>query len=179
MLSRGVGLVGAGGGGKRRVAPGFAKCLDRGPNLFLGAGRREGIMPDYRDDEDYGRRDRPASGDTGTRDMLDLVGRRLSGAVMVAGALIGAGIYMGGDRVEAPDYQIYAQDGEVFRLNTDSGSIIACNGNRCMQVLKRGQDLAEGQGNTLFKTPPAQLPAPAPAQAQTQPQAPQQPAQPK
>ncbi|HEX8537284.1 MAG TPA: hypothetical protein VF664_07450, partial [Cystobacter sp.] len=60
--------------------------------------------------------------------------------------------------------------GEVFRVNTESGTIIACNSVRCTIILERGQDLAEGQGNSLFKLPPppaqpaAQLPAPAPQQ---------------
>ena len=102
---------------------------------------------------------------------LDMLGRRLGGAIVLAGALIGVGIYWSGDTTEAPDYQAFAADGEVFRLNTDSGSIIACNAERCTQILRRGQDLAEGQGNTLFRVPPtpsepaAQLPAPASQQA--------------
>jgi hypothetical protein len=100
---------------------------------------------------------------------VDQLSRRLSGALVIAGGLIALGIYSasgGGD--EAPKYQAIAADGEVFRLNTESGTLIACNGNRCMRVLERGQDLAEGQSNTLFKSPAAlaapaaQLPAPAP-----------------
>jgi hypothetical protein len=100
---------------------------------------------------------------------MDQLGRRLSGALMLAGGLIGLGLYAGSGSQKAPEYQIYAADGEVFRLNLDSGSIIACNAQRCMQVLKPGQDLAEDQRNTLFTVPPAkQLPAgqpsaPAPA----------------
>jgi hypothetical protein len=99
---------------------------------------------------------------------VDQLSRRLSGALVIAGGLIALGIYSasgGGD--EAPTYQAIAADGEVFRLNTESGTLIACNGSRCMRVLERGQDLAEGQAETLFKGPPApaapaaQLPAPA------------------
>lgn len=109
---------------------------------------------------------------TGTRsdmmEVLDLLGRRIGGAIVVAGALIGFGIYWSSSE-EPQTYQGFATDGEVFRLNTDSGTLIACNASRCIRVLERGQELAEGQGNTLFKAPPAaqpgqavQLPAPAP-----------------
>ena len=120
---------------------------------------------------------RPGTRDRGPVDVmsaLDMLGRRIGGALVLGGALIGIGLYWGGDTTEAPDYQAFAADGEVFRLNLDSGSIIACNAERCTQILRPGQDLAEDQRDTLFKTPPsapaAQLPAP--ASQQTQPAAP-------
>ncbi|WP_166040514.1 hypothetical protein [Sphingosinicella sp. YJ22] len=105
---------------------------------------------------------------------LDMLGRRIGGALVLAGALIGVGIYWSGDTTEAPEYQGFAADGEVFRLNLDSGSIIACNAERCTQILRPGQDLEDNEGNTLFRVPPAaQLPAP----AAQQPAAPAQPDQ--
>ena len=136
------------------------------------------------DDDDY----RPRSEETRSdappslMEAMDQLSRRLSGALMLAGGLIGLGLYAGSGGQEAPEYQIYAADGEVFRLNLDSGSIIACNAQRCMQVLKPGADLAEGQRNTLFTVPPAQqLPAgqpSAPASQQVAPAAPNNPALP-
>ena len=105
---------------------------------------------------------------------LDMLGRRVGGALVLAGALIGVGIYWSGDTTEAPDYQAFAADGEVFRLNLDSGSIIACNAERCTQILRPGQDLEDNQGNTLFRVPPGPT---APA-AQLSPPAPQQSTQP-
>jgi len=114
-------------------------------------------------------------------ELIDMLGRRISGAILFAGVAIGLGVYAGGgSEVEAVDYQSFAADGEVFRLNTDSGSIIACNATRCMQVLRPGQDLAEDQGTTLFKTPAGALPAPAasPTQQPAQPALPAPTAQP-
>jgi hypothetical protein len=112
---------------------------------------------------------RPNRGPVDMLGALDMLGRRIGGALVLGGALIGIGLYWGGDTTEAPDYQGFAADGEVFRLNLDSGSIIACNSERCTQILRPGEDLAENQRGTLFKTPPsgpaAQLPAPAPQQA--------------
>ena len=97
---------------------------------------------------------------------VDLLGRKLGAAIMIAGGLIGAGIYASSGGDEAQTYQAFAADGEVFRVNTDSGTIIACNANRCTRILERGQDRAEDQGNSLFKSPPALAPPaaqPAPA----------------
>lgn len=102
-------------------------------------------------------------------DTMEMLGRRIGGAILFAGVAIGFGVYAGGGDVEAPTYQAFAADGEVFRVNTDSGTIIACNANRCMRILERGQDLAEDQGSTLFKAAPVSvtpLPAPAPQGSQ-------------
>lgn len=125
-------------------------------------------MRTTRDDQD-GRRSEPLD----MMGALDMLGRRIGGALVLAGALIGVGIYWSGDTREAPEYQGFAADGEVFRLNLDSGSIIACNAERCTQILRPGEELAENQRDTLFKTPPAQsAPAPqlsAPAGQQPQP----------
>ena len=104
-----------------------------------------------------------------TRDLIDMLGRRISGAILFAGVAIGIGLFAGsgGNDVEAQTYQAFAVDGEVFRLNTDSGTLIACSATApCRIVLQRGQDLAEDQNGTLFKAPAPQLPAPAPAAQQ-------------
>ena len=112
---------------------------------------------------------------------VDQLSRRLSGALVIAGALVAFGIYS--TQEEEQTYQAFAVGGEVFRLNTDSGTIIACNGTRCMRVLERDQELVKDQGATLFKptlaqstTQPApQLPAPAQPQAAPALPAPKQP----
>jgi hypothetical protein len=118
-------------------------------------------MREARDDRDYGSRRETQSG-TDLLDIVDLLGRRLAGALMVAGALIGVGIYMGSGGDEAPRYQAFSAGGEVFRVNTDSGTVIACNAQRCTRILDRDRDLMENGGNTLFQSPPpTALPAPA------------------
>ncbi len=113
------------------------------------------------------------------RDLIDMLGRRISGAILFAGVAIGIGLFAGsgGNDVEAQTYQAFAVDGEVFRLNTDSGTLIACSATApCRIVLQRGQDLAEDQNGTLFKAPAAPLPAPAQTQQPALP-APAEPAQ--
>ncbi len=136
-------------------------------------------MPGPYDDEDendrYASRSAQSRGSgSGLSDFVDMLGRRLSGAILGAGAMIAIGLYAGGGGggdVEAQKYQAFATDGEVFRLNTDSGTLIACSATApCRIVLQRGQDLAEDQNNSLFKSPAgAQLPAPAPAPQQALP----------
>jgi len=121
------------------------------------------------DDQD-GRRSEPLD----IMGALDMLGRRIGGALVLAGALIGVGIYWSGDTTEAPEYQGFAADGEVFRLNLDSGSIIACNAERCTQILRPGQDLEDNEGNTLFRVPPG----PAAPAARLSPPGPQQSTQP-
>lgn len=104
--------------------------------------------------------------------------RKLVTGMVIAGALIAAGIYGGsrGGGSSAPDYQISTSaDGRiVYRLDTDRGRIIACEGNHCWQVLQRGQELddappaetpkqnaAAPQPQAVTAPPPAaQLPAP-------------------
>jgi hypothetical protein len=144
------------------------------------------------DDEDLDSRGTRAGGRSDLMEAVDMLGRRLGGAIVLAGLLIGVGVYWSSDEVEAPTYQAFAVDGELFRVNMDSGTIIACNAQQqCRIVLERGQDLAEDQDGSLFKIrverndePPAaqpkQIAPPAPeAPAAPQPPAQPQPAQPK
>lgn len=108
-------------------------------------------------------------------DLINDSVRKLVTAIVVAGALIGAGFYLGGDEVEAPRYQVTTTpDGRIIRINTDSGTVIACEGERCGIVLERGQDLDDSPPARV--APPQDearpaLPAPAatptPAQSQT------------
>jgi hypothetical protein len=128
-------------------------------------------MPDRYDDDDRRSGGREPRSGFDVSETLDMLGRRLGGAIMVAGALIGVGVYMSGGDDDEQTYQAFAADGEVFRVNMESGTIIACNAKRCTRILQRGQDLEENGGGTLFQPQqPAALPAPAapsaaPAQA--------------
>jgi hypothetical protein len=124
-------------------------------------------MPGLYDDDDdrLSKRTRGESRSELT-EIVDMLGRRIGGAILVAGLAIGFGVYAGGGGdVEAQKYQAFTADGEVFRVNTESGTVIACSATQpCRIILQRGQDLAEEQNNTLFKAPAA-APLPAPAAA--------------
>jgi hypothetical protein len=106
--------------------------------------------------------------------------RKLVTAIVIAGGLIGVGAYFSGAEIEAPRYQVTTTpDGRIIRVNTDSGTVIVCDGERCGIVLQRGQDLDDAppprveppkQDARPALPPPAQsqdnqaaAPAPAPA----------------
>jgi hypothetical protein len=109
-------------------------------------------------------------------ELIDQSVRRVVTAMVIAGGLIGFGVYAGsGGDIEAPDYQIASgADGRVYRLNTDSGSIVVCENNQCWLMQRGSQDLDDEppqapprQAVPAPPQPQAQLPAPSPTPAQT------------
>jgi hypothetical protein len=138
-------------------------------------------MPDRWDEEDELERDRLRGRDRARErepepereptlgELIEGSVRKLVTGMVIAGALIGLGVYgssRGGDS-SAPDYQITTSaDGRiVYRLDTDRGRIIACEGTHCWQVLQRGQDLDDEPPAENSAAPPTPVQArPAPAQ---------------
>ena len=105
---------------------------------------------------------------------IDAAVRKIVTSLVIAGGLIAVGLYAsrGGD--PSVDYQIATTpDGKIYRLSSESGRIIACQGSHCWELLDRGQDLEDGppaapppaqpapQTQAVTSQPaPAQLPAP-------------------
>lgn len=88
-------------------------------------------------------------------DIVENAARKIVTAIVIAGGLIALAIYF---RPSPPRYQVAAgADGRIVRIDSRSGSVIACDGERCYRVLRRGPE--------LDRAPPAAkaLPAPAPA----------------
>lgn len=92
-------------------------------------------------------------------DIVEIAARKLVTAIVIAGGLIALAIYF---RPSPPRYQTAVGDGRIVRIDTRSGSVIACEGGRCYRVLRRGQDLDD-------PPPPKALPAPAAREAQPAP----------
>lgn len=94
-------------------------------------------------------------------DLIEMSARRIMTAILIAGGLISIAIYMqeGG---QAPNYQVTAADGRIIRVNTESGTVIACQEKRCAIVLERGQDLED-------EVPLPALSRPAEARPETRP----------
>ena len=98
--------------------------------------------------------------------------RKLVTAIVIAGGLIAIGLY---SQAGPARYQIVAADGRVYRLNTQSGWVVGCEGARCAILLRHGQDFEDSLGAPPAPkqlAPPAQnapapTPAPAPAPAPT------------
>lgn len=106
--------------------------------------------------------------------------RKLVTGIVIAGGLIGLGVYGGGrgGGDSAPDYQITTSaDGRiVYRVNTDSGSIVAClprsSGDNHCWLMQRGSshldDEPPVENNAAVQPAPVQPQAvtaqPAPSQ---------------
>lgn len=104
---------------------------------------------------------------------------RISNSLVIAAGLVALGLYASGDEgAEAPTYQAVSMpDGRVVRLNTQSGSVVSCDSNRCALIYLEGDRLRrigggaageEGEGEDAGgEAAPAQpatqprLPAPA------------------
>jgi hypothetical protein len=91
---------------------------------------------------------------TTVADLIDASLRKIVTAVIVAGAIVGVAIW---SRPSPPHYQVAVGDGKIVRINTQSGTVIACQGETCAIVLEHGQDLAD------HLPPPPAPPVPAPA----------------
>lgn len=99
-----------------------------------------------------------------TAELVDMALRKIVTALVIAAALIALAIYA---RPAPPRYQaVAAPDGRILRIDTRKGTILACEGRRCMTVVRRGQSLVrELPAKALPAPQPQALPAPAPAPA--------------
>ena len=87
---------------------------------------------------------------------IDSATRRVSTALVIAGAVIGLAIYA---RPAPPRYDAFAVGGQIVRVDMKTGTIIACEVRQtCQLVLKRGQRL-----DRIRRTDALPKPAPPPA----------------
>lgn len=72
---------------------------------------------------------------------------RISNSLVIAAGLVALGLYASGDETEAPTYQAVSMpDGRVVRLNTESGSVVSCDSNRCAIIYLQGDRLPRIDG---------------------------------
>lgn len=110
----------------------------------------------------YDPRPDPQPAEPSITETVEVAVRRIITAIVIAGALIAGAIWSQGD---PPNYQVTAADGRIIRVNTESGTVIACEDRRCAIVLERGQDLDDALPPRALPREAAQpapaLPAPA------------------
>ena len=107
---------------------------------------------------DYDRR--PArDSESSVGDLIESAVRKIVTGIVIAGGLIGIGLY---SQAGPARYQVIAADGRIYRLNTKSGTVIGCQGDRCAIVLRHGQDLED---SIEPPAPPRQVAPPAPSAA--------------
>ncbi len=87
-------------------------------------------------------------------EVIERVAGKIVTGIVIAGALGALAIYA---RPGPPRYQAMVSGNVVIRLNTDSGSMIACNLERCFTLYR--------PGNHIGRHAPIEIPAKAPAAA--------------
>jgi hypothetical protein len=95
-------------------------------------------------------------------ELIEAALRKIITAIVIAGALIALAIWAR----PSPHYQVAVGDGRIVRINTQSGTVIACEGETCAIVLQHGKHLERH-----LPAPALPAPAPAPAPAAAAPQA--------
>jgi hypothetical protein len=96
-------------------------------------------------------------------EILDRGARRITTGLVIAGAFVGLGLY---SQPGPQRYQAFETDSGIVRLNTKSGDLILCDGQKCTSVHRRGQKIDRTRSRLLPApaAPPAPAQAPAPAQ---------------
>jgi hypothetical protein len=95
---------------------------------------------------------------------VDLAIRRISTAIMVAGAIVGIAVYA---RPGPPRFEALVDGDRIVRVDTRKGTIISCEGQQtCQLILRSGQRLTRVKRTDAPPQPKA-LPAPVPAPAAT------------
>ncbi len=105
----------------------------------------------------------PASEAMSLSETVDTAIRRISTAVIVAGAIVGLAVYA---RPAPPRYNAFAVGERIVRVDMRTGSIIRCeDGKTCELILKRGQRLVRPSKAAALPRPaaPAIPPPAAPA----------------
>lgn len=91
-------------------------------------------------------------------EMVDSSVRRVSTALVIAGAIVGLAVYA---RPGPPRFEAVVQGDRIIRVDTRKGTIISCEGQQtCQLILKSGQRLTRVKRTDAPPAPKA-LPRPA------------------
>jgi len=107
--------------------------------------------------------------DSSLADVIDLAARRFLMSMLVVGGAIALAIY---SRPGPPRYEAFATDSGIVRIDTRTGTVLACETGGCYTVVRKGQGLIERPEPKALPQP-TQAPATAlpPPQAQPAPEA--------
>lgn len=102
--------------------------------------------------------DRPAHKEASLAELAERLSSRFTTALVLAAAILGLAIY---SRPAPPRYEAVVGDGKVVRIDTRSGTIIACDAGGCATVLRKGQRLERNPNRrpALKPAAPPALPA--------------------
>ena len=96
-------------------------------------------------------------------DLADNALRKIVTAIVLSGGIVALAIY---SRPAPPRYQAIVGDGQIVRIDTRTGTMIACEENRCMPIVRGGQHLVRSLPHAPApkQDQPRQAPAAAPPQ---------------
>ncbi len=102
---------------------------------------------------------------------IDSAVRKITTAIVIAGGLIGLGIYAHPE----PRFDAFAAGERIVRVDGRTGTIIVCvEGRPCELVLRKGQRLEGFKRTNALPAPPPATPLPAaPAAEKSEPAAPE------
>jgi hypothetical protein len=80
--------------------------------------------------------------------------RRIVTAIVIAGSIVGLAIY---SRPGPARFQAFASEGQIVRIDTRRGTVIACEVNQCWTVVRRGQRLKRDPTPAALPKPAARL----------------------
>ena len=104
------------------------------------------------------RPDPPEAAEMSLSETVDVAIRRVSTALVIAGAIVGLAVYA---RPGPPRYEAFADGDRIVRIDTRKGTIISCEGQQtCQLILRSGQRLTRVKRTDAPATPTA-LPKPA------------------
>ena len=109
------------------------------------------------------------SGEPSLADTIDTAARRIMTGLVIGGGVIALGIYAA--RPELPRYEVDVMGSTVLRTDVRRGGVLACEGQRCYVLIRRGAQRGDRSAPKALPAPAAQpqqaLPAPAREPAST------------
>jgi hypothetical protein len=108
-------------------------------------------------------------------EMIDRASRRVAAALVIAAALLGVALY---SRPGPPRYQAVATPNGVVRLDARKGTMIQCDGQRCVNLHRLGGHIEDELGAHIPQLAAPPTPAGRPASEAPTPPATPAPAKP-
>jgi hypothetical protein len=109
--------------------------------------------------DDRFERSEPGARSLAMGEAIDGAVGKITTGIVIAGAIIGLAVYA---RPGPPRYDAFASGNQIVRIDTRTGAIIACEGERtCQLVLRKGQRLTRIKRTDELPAPaaPKSLPA--------------------
>lgn len=89
-----------------------------------------------------------SAADPALADIADRASKRITTAILIAGAAIGLAIYW---KPAPTHFEAFAANGEIYRVNNKTGTVLGCNQAGCRTIVRRGQRLLDKPKGRMFQ----------------------------